>query len=323
MITFKEIKAHFQTLCKRFKQQMILILKYFIRHPFKLLLAIVALLVLILAVYAIEYFIAGQSFKQNNVSQPVQLAVEGHEKASVKIKKFAKKIALRHAEPEVKHHEPAEPKKVEDAVVAEVIEEPSEPIKYRVWEIKQPLPHAPTAENIESEVQKEDSAASEAEKIEEPVKAVIVTIEEEQPAQSEEIKVSEPVQEIEKPAATEEPVLETEDEEMPLLYRKVANLGLTYLDNPVLIEGDAVLYGANELYVQDTYLYLYGIYTDPIKYDVRDVTDYLRKIIGEEKLQCLIVAYTKEGVATGLCFKGDTNINQMLVDEHMAENIAL
>lgn len=112
------------------------------------------------------------------------------------------------------------------------------------------------------------------------------------------------------------------DEKIPeLSYKKID--GLSYLDKPRLVEGAAIVYGPNELYVSDTYMYLYGIYTDEYKYDVRVAGDYLRKLVENKGIKCYVVAETKDYISTSICFSGNQNINQKMVDAHMADDVAL
>ncbi|MBQ7660322.1 MAG: hypothetical protein IJS26_06290 [Alphaproteobacteria bacterium] len=106
-------------------------------------------------------------------------------------------------------------------------------------------------------------------------------------------------------------------------YKKVEGFGLTYLPTPEIITGEVIVYGPNEIYVAGTYLYLYGIYTDPIKHNFSKARQYLRDLIDGKKISCRIVALTKDGVATGVCFTNGRSINQNMVDAGMADNIAL
>lgn len=106
-------------------------------------------------------------------------------------------------------------------------------------------------------------------------------------------------------------------------FRKVDNLPLVYSDDPEIIYGSAIIYGPNEFYIEGKYLYLYGIYTDPDRYDVAKAQTYLRELINGEKLECYIVAITLDGIETAICLKDGRSINQSLVDAGFADNIAL
>ena len=318
MITFKKIKAHFLMLCGRLKKTLLLALKYFLHHPLRLLMALVALIVLIAAIYAVEYFIAGQSFKK--VKSPQVVQAQESEPSIIEPKKFAKNIKLSHAYPKTwisqknKHDATNNIKSADTSKI-------DGPVKYPVWDLKQPLKKAAPVQKIEEEVVIVPEEQKEPEIVQENI------VETPEVLRQDPIKIQN--DEVEKKESLSTPESEDKvkelEEQAPalLLYRKVEGLGLNYLKTPILLEGEAVVYGANELYVKDTYLYLYGIYTDPIKYDDQEVTQYMRDLASGQNLQCLIVAYTADNVATGLCFLGDENLNQKLVDKNMADNIAL
>ena len=97
----------------------------------------------------------------------------------------------------------------------------------------------------------------------------------------------------------------------------------TYLDEPEIIFGSVIIYGPNEFYIEGKYLYLYGIFTDPAKYDVAKAQTYLRELINGEKVECYIIAKTLDGIETAICLKDGRSINQSLVDAGFADNIAL
>ena len=108
-----------------------------------------------------------------------------------------------------------------------------------------------------------------------------------------------------------------------LQYKKLKDLNLVYLDTPERITGETIIYGANELSVDDTYLYLYGIYTNPNIHDVQKARTYLRELIADKNVECYIVAKTQKGLATAICFADGKNINQNMVNAYLADNIAL
>ncbi|HCU58963.1 MAG TPA: hypothetical protein DIC64_03180, partial [Alphaproteobacteria bacterium] len=95
-------------------------------------------------------------------------------------------------------------------------------------------------------------------------------------------------------------VVETKPQPQTVEYKKVEGLDLKYLDHPQIIYGTPIIYGANELYMADTYMYLYGIYTDPVKYDSKKATAYLNELISGEKIECHIVAKTIDDIATAI-----------------------
>lgn len=102
------------------------------------------------------------------------------------------------------------------------------------------------------------------------------------------------------------------------------NLDLTYLPEPEKLFAKADVLGANSLYVDNTFLFLYGIYSDAKKYDVLAARQYLTDLIGERPVYCEVVAYTNQThAATALCFANGVFINKALVDKYFADNVAL
>jgi len=106
-------------------------------------------------------------------------------------------------------------------------------------------------------------------------------------------------------------------------YRKDPSLPLVYEDEPTEIKGAVMVFSANDLTVGDYYLYLYGIYTDPKKYDAEKARQYLEELTAGKVVNCKIVAYTHQNIATGVCFLNGRSINRNLVDAGFADNIAL
>ncbi len=115
-------------------------------------------------------------------------------------------------------------------------------------------------------------------------------------------------------------VLHPEDN---LHYRKDENLPLVYEEEPAKVSGQAFVFSANELSVGNTYIILYGIFTDPRKYDQEKAHQYMKELADGKMLVCRIVAYTYQNIATGICFLDGQNINQNLVDAGFADNVAL
>lgn len=128
---------------------------------------------------------------------------------------------------------------------------------------------------------------------------------------------------------TAEPIKEVMPEETPVLenqkaeYRIDPSLNLDYEENPKEISGKTIVFNANEMAVGDTYIILYGIYTDPAGRQADKAFRYLRELAEGKELTCKIVAYTKEYIATGICFFDGRSVNRNLVDAGFAENIAL
>ena len=338
MITFKKIKAHFLMLAKRLEKRLVLIFQYFIRHPIRFLMVLIAILVLIAAIYVIKAFLFDEALPQNKPSQSVSVVVKQNDR----LKNFGKDIKLHHAE--VLPQEPVLIQnkaniKQEDSEIIEEVRDEMDDKKYTVWQIKK------LHKKIKEEIKEEKISSAEVKEempiIQEQPQEVVLTEtkpEKTEDTFSQEIKedeakdalteINEEKEDTQQPEDISEVAVQTvqapqEVSAFPSLYRKVEGLGLTYLSAPVFIKGEAIVYGANELYIDGKYIYLYGIYTDPIKYDEQKVMAYLHDLATNGEIECLVVAYTKDGIGTALCFSSDSNINQMLVDQNMADNIAL
>lgn len=100
-------------------------------------------------------------------------------------------------------------------------------------------------------------------------------------------------------------------------------LPLVYLNDPVPVSGKALVQNANEIIVDGTYIFLYGIYVDPNLPKGIEAKKYLEQFVKDKVVRCDIVAYTYQDIATALCYVDDDSINQRLVDEEFSRNVAL
>lgn len=100
-------------------------------------------------------------------------------------------------------------------------------------------------------------------------------------------------------------------------------LPLVYLKDPVPVSGKALVQNANEIIVDGTYIFLYGIYVDPNLPKGIEAKKYLEQFVKDKVVRCNIVAYTYQDIATALCYVDDDSINQRLVDEEFSRNVAL
>ena len=100
-------------------------------------------------------------------------------------------------------------------------------------------------------------------------------------------------------------------------------LPLVYLKDPVPVSGKALVQNANEIIVDGTYIFLYGIYVDPNLPKGIEAKKYLEQFVKDKVVRCDIVAYTYQDIATALCYVDDDTINQRLVDEEFSRNVAL
>ncbi len=107
-------------------------------------------------------------------------------------------------------------------------------------------------------------------------------------------------------------------------YEVAENRGLVYLPEPEVLYGAAEIVGPNSLYVDDTFVFLYGIYTDPKEYDYAAAQAYLEDLVSKNAVRCEIVAYAPQTqAATALCFTEKAFINKVLTERNLARNIAL
>lgn len=100
-------------------------------------------------------------------------------------------------------------------------------------------------------------------------------------------------------------------------------LPLVYLKDPVSVSGKALVQNANEIIVDGTYIFLYGIYVDSNLPKGIEAKKYLEQFVKDKVVRCDIVAYTYQDIATALCYVDDDSINQRLVDEEFSRNVAL
>ena len=107
-------------------------------------------------------------------------------------------------------------------------------------------------------------------------------------------------------------------------YEIRSDLDLEYLEEPEIIIGTATISGANDLYIEDTFVYLYGIYTNPRLYNVNEAKNFLDAVTYDQQVECDVVAYsTQTHAKTALCFVNGVLINKQMVIENLASNVAL
>lgn len=104
-------------------------------------------------------------------------------------------------------------------------------------------------------------------------------------------------------------------------YGEYSNLD--YLATPVEISGTAKVYDVNDLSIDDTYVFLYGIYSNPRTERGVKGKVFLKNLVQDEEVFCKIVAYTKsDKTATAICYVGDVEINALLVERGFSERVA-
>ncbi len=106
-----------------------------------------------------------------------------------------------------------------------------------------------------------------------------------------------------------------------LNYMREKNSGLNYLDVPQKIDGRFTVINANDILVGSNEIMLYGIETyDQKKNDARE---YLLVNVDRKNIECYIVAYNAAHKAMAICFDGEMNINQEMVDKGYSKSINL
>lgn len=98
---------------------------------------------------------------------------------------------------------------------------------------------------------------------------------------------------------------------------------LSYLEQPEIVTGRAKVYNANELEVNGTYMFLYGIYANPNNAKGVKAAVFLRSLLKGAEVSCRILAYTQDNVATGECFVGEVSINKLLVQNGFSQKVTL
>lgn len=127
-------------------------------------------------------------------------------------------------------------------------------------------------------------------------------------------------------------MFEIKDSGLKLLLEKMAEVyhrdepadsGALYTALPEEISGEVRVYNANEMEVGGTYVFLYGVYSNPRSARGVKAAVFLRDALKGETVKCRILAYTADNVATGECFAGGISINKILVDRGFSDRVTL
>ncbi|MCQ2740796.1 MAG: hypothetical protein MJ210_01585 [Alphaproteobacteria bacterium] len=111
--------------------------------------------------------------------------------------------------------------------------------------------------------------------------------------------------------------------EKPVLFNRIAGLDLVYETVPYKLSGTVKVINANELAVNGTVVFLYGIYSAPSSQSGIQGKNYLQDNINGKNVDCWVGAKTKDGLLTAVCFYNGININQRLVDLKYSKNVGL
>lgn len=107
-------------------------------------------------------------------------------------------------------------------------------------------------------------------------------------------------------------------------YTKLRSADLTYFNPPEIFEGEVKVSGPNTVYVDGTFMFLYGIYSHPLRHDIDGATAYLKSIAEGNRAYCYAVAYSQKTQSpASLCFVNGVLINKALVEHKFAQSVAL
>lgn len=109
----------------------------------------------------------------------------------------------------------------------------------------------------------------------------------------------------------------------PTVGEPKKKLALVYADNREEISGTAEVKNANELEINGKSYFLHGIYVDPNTQKGSEAKNFLKTLIGNNIIKCVIEAYTYQGVGTIKCIVNNESINQIMIDEGYSKNVAL
>lgn len=111
------------------------------------------------------------------------------------------------------------------------------------------------------------------------------------------------------------------DKEIQFIPNK--NLNLIYIETPKKITGMLTVINANEVLVDSTEIFLYGIYTPLSSTLATKTAAYMVDNYDGKQVDCYIGAYTLENKATAICIHKGKNINKDLVKQNLSQNINL
>lgn len=100
-------------------------------------------------------------------------------------------------------------------------------------------------------------------------------------------------------------------------------LALIYVEQKEEIVGTARVVNANEIEMNGKSYFMHGIYVDPNTQKGLEAKNFLRNMIGENTIRCVVQAYTYQGVGTLRCFLGGEDINLTMVNKGYSRNVAL
>jgi len=115
----------------------------------------------------------------------------------------------------------------------------------------------------------------------------------------------------------------SENDQTKVQFKQIKGLALSYLDTPENVVGRVTILNPNEIMINGTVMFLYGIYTSPSSAEGKEAMQYLKTNVDGKDISCWIGAYTQNKIPTVICFYNDISINQRLVDLKYAKNVGL
>lgn len=107
------------------------------------------------------------------------------------------------------------------------------------------------------------------------------------------------------------------------VFKMRNGIALNYLQTPIEVVGSARVFNANELLVGDKYVFLHGVYSNPLNSRGVKAAVFLKSLIRGKTVTCLIIAYSSDEVATAECSVGGVSINDTMVENGYSDKISL
>ena len=139
------------------------------------------------------------------------------------------------------------------------------------------------------------------------------------PEKTESFVISEP----EKVEVYETPQTQQEATSAPTPRTIPTEPDLIHLSTPQEFSGSAYVVNANEINIGGNSIFLYGIYVNPRSREGTLGKKFLEDLIGNEPVHCIAPAYTRQGVATAICYVGNTSLNHTMVNSGYSKNVSL
>lgn len=98
---------------------------------------------------------------------------------------------------------------------------------------------------------------------------------------------------------------------------------LIYLSTPQEFSGSAYVVNANEINIGGNSIFLYGIYVNPQSREGTLGKKFLEDLTRNEPVHCIAPAYTRQGIATAICYVGNTSLNHTMVNSGYSKNVSL